>query len=107
MCLDRAMTTELPKSELRKRLEVLSTPLLLKINSMPRAITPLVIVGALLIGLFNPGVVGGLAILFVAAFIGWLLFLSWPLLEVRAKALRLAVLLMILTSAVAQIMLAK
>lgn len=108
MCLDIDMSNQQtpndqPKSNLRKQLEVISTPALLKINSWPRSVVPIFMVGALLVGLFVPGAVGGFFILVVGLFVGWLLFLSWPLLPVRARALRLAVVILIIFSAISQI----
>lgn len=97
------MQNEAPKSKLRQQLEILSTPALLKINSWPRSVVPILMVSALLVGLFVPGAIGGFFILLVGLFVGWLLFLSWPLLAIRARALRLAVVILIIFSAISQI----
>ncbi len=95
------------KSALRAKIEVLSTPVLLRISGWPKAIIPILMVGFLLVGLFVPGVVGGFFILLVGLFVGWLLFLSWPLLSRKAQFLRLAVVALIIGSALSQILLAK
>jgi len=91
------------KSQLRVRVEILSTPLLMKISTWPKAIVPILILGFLLVGLFVPGTIGGFFILLVGLFIGWLLYLSWPLLSRNARLLRLAVVALIIGSAISQI----
>lgn len=96
-----------PKSVIRKRLEVLSTPLLLQINTWPKWLVPLVMLAFLLVGLFVPGVVGGFFIMLVGLFVGWLLFLSWPLLDGKAKFFRIVMVLIILASALTQILVVK
>jgi hypothetical protein len=90
---------------LRKQIEILSTPILLRISSWPKAIVPLLLLAFLLVGLFVPGVVGGFFILLVGLFVGWLLYLSWPLLAPGARILRLIAVAVILGSALTQIFL--
>lgn len=92
-------------SSLRKKIEILSTPALLKINSWPRFVVPIGMLAFLLVGLFVPGTVGGFFILLVGLFVGWLLILSWPLLDPRAKFFRLVVVVVIIGSALTQIIL--
>ena len=89
--------------QLRKSIEILSTPALLKLNSMPRIIVPLLMLSFLMVGLFVPGPLGGTFILIVGLFVGWLLFLSWPLLASKARLIRLAVVALIIVSAISQI----
>lgn len=88
---------------MRKKIEVLSTPVLLRINTWPRFVVPVLMLSFLLVGLFVPGTTGGIFILIVGLFVGWLLYLSWPLLGSRARLLRLGVVALILFSAYAQI----
>lgn len=57
----------------------------------------------LLVGLFVPGVVGGFFIFLVGLFVGWLLFLSWPLLDTKSKLFRLVLVMVILFSGLTQI----
>ena len=92
-----------PQSSLRKKLEVLSTPALLTINTWPRWLVPLLMLSFLLVGLFVPGVVGGFFIFLVGLFVGWLLFLSWPLLDTKSKLFRLVLVMVILFSGLTQI----
>lgn len=89
---------------LRKKVEIFSTPILLKLNSFPRAIIPLLLLTFLLVGLFVPGTVGGFFILLVGLFVGWLLYLSWPLLAPRSRFFRVIAVAVILISAFTQIL---
>jgi hypothetical protein len=52
----------------------------------------LLVAGLLLTGLAVEGPVGTLTLLLLAALLVWLLFLSWPVLDRRARALRMAAL---------------
>lgn len=102
------MTSEKrPQSKLRKKIEILSTPALLTINNWPKWLVPLLMLSFLLVGLFVPGVVGGFFIFLVGLFVGWLLFLSWPLLDSKSKIFRLILVLVILISGLTQIYLIK
>ena len=96
-----------PKSELRKKIEILSTPLLLSINNWPKWLVPLLMLSFLLVGLFVPGVVGGFFIFLVGLFVSWLLFLSWPLLDTKSRMFRLILVIIILFSGLTQILLVK
>ena len=96
-----------PKSELRKKIEILSTPLLLSINNWPKWLVPLLMLSFLLVGLFVPGVVGGFFIFLVGLFVSWLLFLSWPLLDTKSRMFRLILVVIILLSGLTQILFVK
>jgi hypothetical protein len=73
---------------LRKRVEVLSAPTLIRLHSLPRAVMPVLILLFMFVGLMKDNAIGGIALLIVTAFVGWLLYLSWPLLEGRARIIR-------------------
>ena len=88
---------------LRKQVEILSTPILLKINNWPRPLVPILLLVFLLVGLFVPGTVGGFFILLVGLFVGWLLYLSWPLLAPSSRIFRLLAVGVILASGLTQI----
>lgn len=94
-------------SNLRKKLEVLSTPALLTINNWPKWLVPILMLSFLLVGLFVPGVVGGFFIFLVGLFVGWLLFLSWPLLDAKSKLFRFVLVAIILLSGLTQILFVK
>lgn len=85
----------------RKSLERNSAPLLIFIHGLPRAAVLIVLVGLMFIGLVSNGLIGFVALMIVATFIGWLLLLSWPLLAPKPRLLRaLAVLLVIVSASV-------
>ena len=87
---------------LRKRIEVLSAPTLIRMHSLPRAIVPVVIILLMFVGLVKDNALGGVALLVVAAFVGWLLYLSWPLLEGRARILRALTVLLVFLAALSK-----
>jgi len=87
---------------LRKRIEVLSAPSLIRLHSLPRAVVPVVIILLMFIGLVKDSALGGIALLLVSAFVGWLLYLSWPLLEGRARILRALTVLLVLMAALSK-----
>ena len=53
-------------------------------------LVPLVLAGLLVTGLAVPGWLGALALVLVAAFLGWLAALSWPRLGPATRLLRVA-----------------
>jgi hypothetical protein len=87
---------------LRKRIEVLSAPTLIRMHSLPRAIVPVVIILLMFVGLVKDNALGGVALLIVSAFVGWLLYLSWPLLEGRARILRALTVLLVFLAALSK-----
>ena len=70
-----------------------------RLNSLPRAVSLVARLVALAVGLLAPRPFGGIAFLLVTAFVGWLLFITWPRLSIPERMMRLAVL--VLTFAVA------
>jgi hypothetical protein len=87
---------------LRKRIEVLSAPSLIRLHSLPRAVVPVVIILLMFVGLVKDNALGGIALLLVSAFVGWLLYLSWPLLEGRARILRALTVLLVFMAALSK-----
>lgn len=91
------------KSPARQRFERLSLPLLMALQSAPRWIVVVLLAVALFLGLIQTGPlawVGTLLLLVVAAFLGWLLALSWPVLKPTSRALRLLVVVVLVGIAV-------
>ena len=68
-----------------------SAPLLLRLAALPRWLFVVVPAALLLFGLFVKGVLGGVVLLVLAAFVGWLAALQWPALSPSARGLRLVV----------------
>lgn len=69
-----------------------AAPMAFLFTQVPRWVTPAVMVVLLLAGFAVQSWLGGLAVLPVLAFIGWLAYLSWPSLRVGGKLLRVAML---------------
>jgi len=89
---------------LRKRVEVLSAPTLIRLHALPRAFMPILILLLMFVGLMKDDAIGGIALIIVAAFVGWLLYLSWPLLEGRARILRALAVLLVVAAALSKFM---
>ncbi len=82
-------------SPLRRRVERLSYPLLLRLVRGRRWLIALVLATLLLAGLAAPAPVGVVALLAVTAVVGWLTYLSWPALAAGARAGRVLVLFLL------------
>ncbi len=80
----------------RAAFERKSFPLIAQMTAMPRWLLVVAIGSSLLLGLVLTGPVawlGAFFLLLVAAFLGWLLALSWPLLSRSRQFLRLVIVL--------------
>jgi len=74
----------------RRALEKRSGPVLVLLSGMPRAIVPIVSVLLLIGGLALPVPIGVACLAVLAAFVGWLTYLSWPAIVGAARAVRVA-----------------
>ncbi|MEV4093193.1 DUF6703 family protein [Streptosporangium saharense] len=81
---------------LRRRVEQRSAAPLVFLFQLPRWILPVALVVLLLAGFAVPSFLGGLAVLPVAGFVGWLAYMSWPSLGVKGRILRVALLTFLL-----------
>jgi hypothetical protein len=63
---------------------------------------PVIIIALMFVGLVKDNATGGIALLVVWAFVSWLLYLSWPLLEGRARILRALTVLIVLIAALSK-----
>ena len=70
---------------------------------LPRAVPGLLVAGLVAAGLLAPGAVGGVALLVVAALLGWLVYLSWPRVPLPGRAVRLVVLALVVAYALARL----
>lgn len=70
------------------------------LSALPRWLIFFAVVGVLVVGLLASGVLGALALLLLAGFLGWLLVLSWPALDAPSRLLRVAVVAALLGLAV-------
>jgi len=80
-----------------------SYAMLKRLHAMPRWTIPLATVVLVFVGLFAGPIIGGLCLLVLAAFLGWLAYLAWPKLRRRDRLIRLLVLGMLTGVAVAQL----
>jgi len=85
---------------LRSNVERASLPLMTKLSSLPRAVPFLLLLALLVGGFLIKGPVGFVLMGLGAAFVGWILYLSWPLLSGTERIMRFAVLLLAVAMAV-------
>lgn len=87
----RPMSERKPTSPARARLEQASMPVLSRMHALPRWIMVVLPAIVLLSGLVLTGSwawLGGVCLLLVSAFLGWLLALSWPALNPGSRMIR-------------------
>jgi hypothetical protein len=77
-------------SDSRRTLERSSARPLVLLHQLPVWVVPLLLAALLIAGLAVPGLVGAMALVLVAAFLGWLAALSWPRLTPSGRLLRVA-----------------
>lgn len=85
---------------LRSRIEHASLPIMERVNALPRAVVLVLLLAVLAVGVLAPSPWSGIAFLAVSAFVGWLLYLTWPRLSLPERLMRLAVLVLALAVAV-------
>jgi hypothetical protein len=85
-------------SALRKRVTDMSAPALLRIHGLPKFLVPGLIAILMLLGLFLEAPYSGIALTIVSLFIGWLMYLSWPLLDSKSRLIRLLVFLILVAA---------
>jgi hypothetical protein len=78
-----------PAPGVRGKAERASAPALLWLSSKPAFLLPLLTVVLLVVGLAAPTAVGVPVLLLLAALVGWLSYLSWPVVQGVQRALRL------------------
>ncbi|HNQ05880.1 MAG TPA: hypothetical protein PKH97_01700 [Tetrasphaera sp.] len=79
----------------------LNERLLVRLDKLPRALPVLAVFGLLVLGTFVPSY-GWIATTLVAAFLAWMLTVSWPRLTGVEKLMRIAVLFFIAAIALVQ-----
>lgn len=82
-------------SEARRALEERSAGPLAALHRMPRWLIPVIMGVLMLLGLFIEAAWAGIFFVLVAAFLGWLLALSWPVITQGSKMFRLLVILVV------------
>ena len=98
--LPRGKTFYTPEaSQARSSLERSSARPLVLLYQLPVWVVPIVLAGLLVTGLAVPGWLGAVALVLVAAFLGWLAALSWPRLGTGSRLQRVAAVVALLVIA--------
>ena len=83
-----------PAQSRRGALERISYPILVTMHRVPRWLVVILMATCLFLGLIQSGGLswlGGILLLLVAAFLGWLVALSWPVIYPGSRILRVLV----------------
>jgi hypothetical protein len=88
---------------LRRNIERASLPLIARLGSLPKAVPFLLLLALLIAGVMIQGPVGFILMGTGAAFVGWILYLSWPRLTGSERIMRTAVLLLAAAMAVTRL----
>jgi hypothetical protein len=88
---------------LRQRIDQASLPLMTKLTRLPRLVPSALLLTLLIAGVLISGPVGFVLMGVAAAFVGWVLYLSWPRLTGSERIMRLAVLLLAVAMAFVQL----
>lgn len=90
------MSTRPPPSPFRRAVEQRSSTLLVVLSGQPRWLLPLV--SALLLAgvVFLPSAPAVLCLAVVLALVGWLSYLSWPVVDTRGRLIRVGLLVLLL-----------
>ena len=83
------------KSDARRALEEKSAGPLARLHRLPRWLIPVMMGLLMLLGLFIEAAWAGIFFVLVAAFLGWLLALSWPVITPGSKMFRLLVIVVV------------
>ena len=92
-----------PAPGLRGKVERASAPALLWLSSRPRFFLPVLSAALLIAGLAAPLAVGVPLLLLLAALVGWLSYLSWPVVTGVQRALRLGTVGLVLAAVVGRV----
>jgi hypothetical protein len=77
-----------------------SLPWAARLARVPRPLLLIAIAALLIAGLIVEGVIGGVLLLILGAFFGWLLLLAWRVLDTQGRLLRGTIVVVILVLAV-------
>lgn len=94
-------------SAARQRIERRSAVLATFLYRLPRWLPPIALAALFVAGLALGGAGGAVLLLVLAAFLGWLAYLSWPSLAGQGRLLRVAAIAVLVAIAVAQVVIAR
>ena len=80
-------------STFRQRVDRASLPAITALSRLPRALPVLAVLGLMVAGILVPGW-GWVLLLVVVLFIGWTLYLAWPVLDPTPRLMRATILLL-------------
>jgi hypothetical protein len=92
-----------PMSPMRARINKISYPVMARLHALPKVTLPAITLGLALLGAFTPSAVAVPALLLLAFLLGWLGYLSWPVVGSGSRLLRVFTVLVILFFAVSRI----
>jgi len=92
-----------PAPGARGRAERASAPALLWLSAKPAFVLPVLTVVLLVVGLAAPAVIGVPVLLLLAALVGWLSYLSWPVVQGVQRLLRLGTVVLLLVAVVGRV----
>lgn len=84
---------------LRKDIEQLSRPALVRLSALPKPVIPIATIVLLAVGVLAPVGVGMVALLICFLWVAWLGYLSWPVVSGGQRAIRVVMLLLIMAVA--------
>jgi hypothetical protein len=99
----RKQPSNQPVSPLRATITKASYPVIAKLHAMPKLTLPVASLLLVLIGAFAPVGVAVIALLLLALLLGWLGFLSWPVVSTTSRLLRVFAVLVIVFFAISRI----
>lgn len=91
------------ESPLRTAVAERSRGLVVWLSRQPQFLIPAVMLGLVVVGLAAPVVMAVVALVLVLAFIGWLAFLSWPVLGPGARGIRVAMVAVLVLAMVGRV----
>ena len=92
-----------PISPLRARITKASYPVITKLHAMPKLTLPVASLLLVIIGAFAPVAMAVIALLLLAVLLGWLGYLSWPVVSMTNRLLRVFAVLVIVFFAISRI----
>lgn len=92
-----------PEAGLRRTVERRSAPVLLWLSTRPKLLLPAVVVVLLIGGLAAPPAYGVPLLVLLGLLLLWLSYLSWPALDPGARALRAAMLALVVVAVVQRV----
>ncbi|MEN3362272.1 MAG: hypothetical protein V7637_6254 [Mycobacteriales bacterium] len=85
---------------LRRAVERRSTPILIYLRHLPSWLVFVATLGLVLAGLFGPAAIGAAILVVMAALIGWVTYLAWPVLTPGGRLGRLGAAALVVAAAV-------